>query len=595
MRVLVIVLVLALAALVGWSLAPGAKSEFGEPLRVGGVRVPDAEIRLWLVYGPGHERVEARKTRLLCAHASELIGAREASATPRPAWSSSSAEASSTNENFRAASPAVGAPAAQRAAAISRVRERCAVTDAELELEYGRAVDEFLVRNPGRGLEAELGRAHRSSTWFRDELRVQLEFDKLFFPEPPHEWPDETWDALADFLGDDATLTPRERHARVGMGGWQSLRANEPLRLDELRARVRAHLETTCRFRIAPEGLAPGLALTADFDGDDCADASVTIEELWEEVRDSVEPWETVEIRRWLATCHATRQQLESEGARVTEAERTRAAELLRERGTIAFGTSAAGTANARFPWPAMHAEYFVLSEIWRARTARERATQLAAADAPDEHVRRASWKHAGATVNVEVLLVPALDIPRNRWIEGGWSAARARATELLTRIAENERSWLARAAQRGTGRAVEPFVFWNRLLDEESGWWDPPDPRGGVLERAPRNHGRFYERTWGELRTLLGETEYTDWVHGDSLAERVFFELEPGEHVTGPWRCALGWCLVRVGARQPPARLLDAADPRDRLAIDDDEQCAAFAEYTRAARSRVTIEGLPD
>lgn len=588
MRVLVIVLVLAVAALVGWSLAPGPKSEFGAPLRVGGVRVPDAEIRLWLVYGPGHERVEARKTRLLCAHAMERIAEREASAT-RAAWMPDAEPRASDT------SPADGDRAARRDAALARVRARCAVTQTELELEYGRAVDEFLLRNPGRGLEAELGRAHRSSTWFRDELRVQLEFDKLFFPEPPLEWPDETWAALEDSLGDDAALTPRERHARIGAGGWLTLRAKIPSPLDELRARVRAHVAAQARFRMAPEGLAPGLALTADFDGDDCADATVTLDELWEEVQDSVEPWETGEIEQWLATCHATRQRLESGGARITANERARAAELLRERDNIVLGTTATGTANARFPWPAMHAEYFVLGEIWRARTAAARAREPATGEAAAERVRRASWKHSGGTVNVEILLVPALDIPRNRWIEGGWSMARARAAELLARIAENERAWKARSAKHGTGRAVEPFVFWNRLLDEESGWWDPPDPRGVELERVPRNHGRFYERTWDELRALLGETEYTDWVHGESTAERIFFELEPGERITGPWRCALGWCLVRVGARQPPVRPLDEADARDRRVLEDDEQCAAFAEYTREALARVTVEGLPD
>lgn len=594
MRVLVIVLVLAVAALIGWSLAPGETSEFGAPLRVGGVRVPDTEIRLWLVYGPGHERVEARKTRWLCAHTLERIAAREASAGPRRTNAlTTSANTANTlgDTRARANEPADGVSAAERAASLSRLRERCAVTEAELELEYGRAVDEFLVRNPGRGLEAELGRAHRSSTWFRDELRVQLEFDKLFFPEAPYEWPDETWAALAELFPDNVGLTPREQHARVGVGGWRTLRTSEPLRLDELRQRVRAQLETTCRFRTSPEGLSPGLALTADFDGDGCVDVSATVDELWREVRDTVEPWETVEIRRWLATCHATRQRLESEGAHVTPDERARAADFLRERGTILFETSPAGAANARFPWPQMHTEYFVLSEIFRAHARTQKAPAVVSAAS----VERASWKHAGGTVNVEVLLAPALDIPRNRWIEGGWNAAHARAEEWLARIDDNTRAWNARAKDGRAARAVEPFVFWNRLLDEESGWWDPPDPRGGVLARAPRNHGRFYERTWDELRALLGETDYTDWVHGESTAERVFFELEPGEHVTGPWRCALGWCLVRVGTRAPPARLLDAADPRDRAVIDDDEQCAAFAAYTREAQRRVRVEGLPD
>jgi len=579
MRVPVFLLVLALAALAGWFLAHDEPTTIGPRLEVAGERVPDDEVLRWLIHGPGHQRVETARLRWICEREIELQAERAARIAQRRALVNNPGAA-----RHLADTPDPARVAAEREA----LRVRTAATDDELEREYGLAVSAYLTRNPERHLEAELARAHRSSAWFRDQLRQELVFDKLFFPELPEDWPDETWSALENVQPSGQNLRRREYRAIQGGMGWRTMR--EPGaeqgrdRLRQLHAIVRQHVEASIRWWTPADGLPAGQVLAADFDDDDCADRTLSTSDLWSEVREAVEEWEVDEIRRWVATCHAVRARLARAGLAIDEEFRRRVLDA-------PVDDALAAELDQGFPWPAMQAEYAVLAAAFNEVSFVELSNDAPSVDLADSE-RRAAWKRGKGRVQVEILLVPALDIARHRWSREGWSRARQRAEQLAREIHDNEQRWNARShtGLRQAGDGVEPFVYWNRLLDEESGWWDPPEARDGPGTRTPRHHGRFVDVTWAELRKLLGENTYTDFVHGDSIAERVFFGLEQGR-VTGPYRCALGWCLVRVGARRAPEA--DFAEYAQSELLRHDALQSAFASFAAEARAAARIEGL--
>ncbi|MBK7878725.1 MAG: hypothetical protein IPJ77_23960 [Planctomycetes bacterium] len=465
------------------------------------------------------------------------------------------------------------------------------MSDEELELEYARAAEEFLRKNPGLELEAEIGRTYRRSDWFRAELRLGLVFDKLFFPSAPEEWPEETWEALehqelaARDLRDLSRRSVRELFAGRD---WRELRREDPDALSGLRDSVRRHLVRKASFETSIDGIAPGYALVAHGDEESCPDLVVKTAELWNEVEDSVEAWEITAARAWLATEAAVRARLVRDGARDLPDVRDRLVAELRVRADRNGIELDELSASERFPSPEAWVEYLALRESYRIAVVKDGLS----ADGPElaERIERSSWIHGGGRVHVEILLASAADIAHHRWLPGGFERAKAKADELARRIAANDAAWKARVPGRASNAGVEPFVFWNRLLDEESEWWDPPDPREGDNPRPPRHHGRFYGRTWSELRTLLSESDATDWSRGTAIATHVAFEQKPGT-IAGPFRCALGFVLVRLGARQAPEARLDPTRPDDSELLAEDELRERFDAYAMAAREAYGVD----
>lgn len=585
MRAAVFVLVLSAAALAGWFLLPHPVPRFGPPIVVDGKRITEEELQRWLVYGPCRAKLEARKTWFLIESERARLARRTAQVE---------LERRAVEHPFATDADRDQALGAARSAAYARLVEETTIGDEALELEYARAVEAFLRANPALNLEAEIGRTYRRSDWFRAELRLGLAFDTLFFPTAPAEWPEETWEALEHqelSMRDARDLSRRSVRELLAGRDWRELRREDPDALSAMRDAVRSHLARKAGFETSIEGLPVGAVLAAHGDDETCPDLFVRTSELWSEVEDSVEPWEIDAARVWLTTEAAVRAALVRDGARELESVHDRLVSDLRVR-TEQSGVELDELASAdRFPSSEAWVEYLALRESFQLSVAKEalpnEATELAL------RVARSSWIHGGGRVHVEILLASAADIAQHRWLPNGFERARAKAEELARRIAANDAAWKARRPGDATS-AVEPFVFWNRLLDEESEWWDPPDPRAGENPRPPRNHGRFYGRTWSELRTLLSESDATDWSRGPSITEHVAFTQTPGT-IAGPFRCALGYVLVRLGARQEPERKLDPTKPADRDALVDDELRELFVRYAREARRRFAPDVVVD
>lgn len=238
--------VLSLGAQATTPAAPvtGAEtSEFGAPLFVNGKRITDNEIKRHLIYGPCRWRMEMAKFSLIIddelAGRAKVAGDRAVEPQVSPI-AMKAAEAAVEKQTFgtpeekqkaydeayaKAHAEALARPEFQKAkndaAAAERRRldETLTPTDAELQAEIKRQFDEFRKRYPVLDLETEVTRKHRSMDWFKEDTRLTILFDHVFYPEDPADWPETTIEAVRADSGatllDDAvnSYQMRREHA----------------------------------------------------------------------------------------------------------------------------------------------------------------------------------------------------------------------------------------------------------------------------------------------------------------------------------------------------------------------------------------------
>lgn len=121
----------------------------------------------------------------------------------------------------------------------------------------------------------------------------------------------------------------------------------------------------------------------------------------------------------------------------------------------------------------------------------------------------------------------------------------------------------------------------YGQLLLEFSNY-PPRDPNNNFLQR---DRGRFAALTRADLRVLLGESDYTDFLQGYSIGDDAFFAGEIGA-VYGPVRGPLGWYFYRVERRDPPTVALDPENnPRQSYQLEDDLLSQRFLAFVHGLR----------
>jgi len=94
-------------------------------------------------------------------------------------------------------------------------------------------------------------------------------------------------------------------------------------------------------------------------------------------------------------------------------------------------------------------------------------------------------------------------------------------------------------------------------------------------------NKGRFGPLNRNELIQRFGESEYTMFLDGSSVADYAFFHQEPGT-IDGPFRGQFGYYLTRVKGRVPPTKKLSLQDDGQRKLIVQDYVQMRFNEYAQ-------------
>lgn len=106
--------------------------------------------------------------------------------------------------------------------------------------------------------------------------------------------------------------------------------------------------------------------------------------------------------------------------------------------------------------------------------------------------------------------------------------------------------------------------------------------PGSDVLQR---DRGRFESLTRADLRSLLGESDYTDFLQGYSVGDDIFFRAEI-DAVYGPVRGPLGWYLYKVSRREEPTTVLDPVNnPRHAFQLEDDLLTQRFLAFVDGLR----------
>ena len=538
--------------LTGCSCAKKDRSEFGEPLFVNGRRVTDDEIKLALIYGPCRPKLDLSKVDL----AIEIELLRQS-------------EGKSDGE-------------------IAALRERHQVGDAEFEAEYKYQLDDFKKTFPTLDIDAEVCRAFRTVDSYREQLRQTMRFDSVFLPNNPADWPPTTTAAIrsdksgGELMIPDAFESYRNRTQAAAINHTDVPR-EDPLLMTFLREMVRNAMFERTTFMTHPELKDPKLAFWVDSNADGKPEIALTIDELWNKVRNTVTENEIAEAKQWYLTSLAVHDQLGKDHALLSDAEARATLDKLssdsRENGSTLEQDA---TRTWFFPSVEAFAEYSVMREGYRRMIApkMEPAADGSLSPALREHFDRANRVMGLGMIDCEVLLVSAMDIGHFRWKKDGWTEAHKKAQRLREEY----------------DRARSPET-WTRLMNEHCDYWDPPPPEshdGKVQKQSDigyKKKGRFGPRYRNDLIAYVGETPYNEWVTGECITDHMFFDQAEGT-VDGPFRGPLGWYLTRVIKRTPPSRPLNLEDPHHMQLLRDDYLRWSFDEYTKHAVARAKILG---
>jgi hypothetical protein len=574
----------SLPLLLGLALLPCASSKpqsstFGPPLFVNGKRVSDDDIKLALIYGPCRLELEMAKIGV-------IIEAEIAHQTNDRA----EAEVAQQEKLVPFKSPEVRA--LTKKSALERIstllHEKYLITDEEFDAEYQYTIDDFRKSFPTLDLNAEICRAYRSVDWYREQLRQQMYFERVFLPPNPEDWPADSLEAIradptgGELLIPDAKQSYKARLEAAAKNGG-NLPREDPLRMTYLRQIVRDTMLAAAVFKMHADGIDARLALWADADGDGKPELALTIDNLWDRVTATVTDTEIDAAKQWFVTSRATRDRLAKEGALLSEKEAREAiADLASSLAGNSWDLDQVATKTYFFPSVEQYCEYYVMRESFRKLIAPklESGPDGALPQSLQDYYERANRSLGLGMVDSEVLLVSAFDIPRFRWKKDGWPRAQAKARKL-----------------RAQYDASPDASCWSKLLDENSEYWDPPPPeynpsrQGGSSDIVRKKNGRFGPHYHSPLLTCLDETAYTEWVTGDCITDRIFFD-QPEGTVAGPFKGPLGWYLTRVNKRTPPSRPLKLSEPQHMQALRDDYLRWAFIQYSKEAVAQADIRG---
>lgn len=249
----------------------------------------------------------------------------------------------------------------------SLLHEKLDVSDAEVEKEFDATIAEFKVRYPVLDVPAEISRAYRTVDWYRKDLRTMLYFDRVFLPPNPEEWPIVTREAVradsGDILVEDAKQSYESRRKVVEKTGGP-LPKEDVIYTNMMRQIVRDAVYGLVDFKTAGDGIAPDLVLWADTNGDGKPELTITIDEMWSKVSDTVLAQEIADAKQWFVTSMATADRLQADGHLLSPQDCAKAfAGMVKQYGGQAFNLEQMATKTLYFPSLETYRQYYGLME----------------------------------------------------------------------------------------------------------------------------------------------------------------------------------------------------------------------------------------
>jgi hypothetical protein len=580
------------------------KSSFGEPLVVNGKRVTDNQIKLYLIYGPGRPIFEIARTSVVIDDE----------------FHRRAAEAAEAEIRRRETEKPFGSPETRRAAAeaeekiqLQQLHEKYAVSDAEIDKEKQRMVNDFLKNYPALDLQTETNRTFRNDDWYTKQLRQTLLFEKVFLPNDPADWPAVTTEAVREDSGeiliDDARESYKNRKEAAEKNGTD-LQADDPLYMQMMRDIVRMAIYKLIEFRTPGNGMPnDSIALWADTNGDGKPDRTFTTDELWGEIKDTISQTEIDEAKQWFVTSIATHDRLEKEGFLLSPED---CSKLVKAKSSefedSIYNLESLATTTYMFPSLESYIEYYCMLEGFTKLSEPKLAPGPAGEMSPAlrEYFERANRSMGLGQVDVEVMLIGAFDIGKFAWKPDGWNWAKKQSAALYKQIQDNlkeyneQRAKILEAKAKGTEykpekEVLEPYRFWTQLMDDHCEFWDPPapeEPGKRMSMVGMKMKGRFGPHFRNDLVSYIGETYFTEWTTGNSITDYVFYEQAEGT-VAGPFKGPQGYYITRVLRRTPPTRGLNLSEPKHLELLRDDWLRFHFVKYAREAVEKAEVQGF--
>lgn len=570
--------------------AAASGSEFGDPVSVNGVRISDMAIKRYLVYGIGRNALDARKLQILMDHERKL-------------------RRSEVRENILDEMPDLG-----DAELETEIDKRMKAFDYDSTIVDRRLEKEkasFMERYPTLDYGTELRRAYKSGDWYRDQVRQTTEFDQLFFPEHPDDWPALSIEAIhqgspqVDLVAD--YQREYERRLAVSVETGDPIVPEQEMMMQLMRDFVMGALWSLADVRTGSQGLEEELAMVID--GGDWR-AEIRTEDVFDEMRASFAEQDIEDAKLALALMEAARQQMETAGGLIPIEEFRATVKGQRDSMKQSmFNFDFIALQGHGFPSSEAYEEHYHLVESYKKMKAK--ALELSADEvlSPElqAHMPIANGIMGLKRAHADTLLVSAFDFPSYSWKDNGWEQAYERATGLRAQIDAHLAKLAAQTeAQKKAKESGEKFTpesqllgfnpWWSDFLKENSDYWDPPLPAVGKTPPSfgLKNYGAFQDKpmTRNDMKSALGESEYEHFLSNSAIVDTMFFEMEPG-NVAGPFRGPKGYYIIYLKSATPPQTPLNIRQENHLAMLREDWARKSFQRYAHDALMSSDLSGL--
>jgi hypothetical protein len=574
-------------------------SVLGEPLIVNGHRITDMEIKRFLCYGKGYNALDSRRLGVLIKQERELRQYESRNSIAAERYAGASFESLTVE---------------QQAEVDVAVASALAYMEYD-EAEYSRRIElhlvQFTERYPSLDLDTETRRAYESVAWYDDQVRQTLEFETMFFPGHPDNWPEITLEAIHQGSPNFDLVADYAQHYQWRLEAAEE--AGEPIKREEemmmslLRDYVMTALASLVEIKTQTDGLPAEALMTIEGGG---FSETLKTEEVFQEMKHVFSPHDVYEAKLFLALEYVVKKKLIEAGALKDRAEflaeiRQMQADL---EGSM-FNWDFLALDGHQFPSVVAYNEHAYLVESYKTLIASQ-ITRTENNTLPPElqaYLPRANVIMGLGRAQADVLLVSAFDFPRYEWKEDGWAHAEKAGNAVRREIDDyidyfNGQANEKQSALEEGRNYVEPEdlisfeEFWSNLLDLKSEYWDPPLPVSGKMPPAMglKNKGRFTGEptTRNDFRRFVGESPYTEYLHDLSVTDKIFFEMEPGTF-DGPYKGAQGYYIVYLKQRLAPTNPIDPFEDRHFSMLTDDFARTSFQAYAHQALEEAEVSGL--
>jgi hypothetical protein len=581
------------------SLQAPSDSILGKPLIVDGHRITDMEVKRFLCYGRGYNALDSRRLGVLIRQERELrqYESRNSIAAERHAGAS-----------FESLT------AEQQAEVDVAVASALAYMEYD-EVEYTRRIevhrDKFTERYPSLDLDTETRRAYESVAWYNDQVRQTLEFETMFFPGHPDDWPEITREAIHQGSPNFDLIADYAQHYQWRLEAAEE--AGEPIKREEemmmslLRDYVMKALASLVEIKTQTDGLPAEALMTIEGGG---FSETLKTEDVFQEMQHVFSPADVYDAKMFLALEYVAKKKLIEAGAlRDREEFLAEIRQMQADLEGSMFNWDFLALDGHQFPSIVAYNEHAYLVESYKTLIASQitRTENNNLTPELQAHLPRANVIMGLGRARADVLLISAFDFPRYQWKSDGWAgsdetsgAVRQEIDDYIDYIIEQANEKQSALEEGRNYVKPEDLVgfdqFWSNLLDLKSEYWDPPLPVSGKMPPAMglKNKGRFTGEatTRNDFRRFVGESPYSEYLHDLSVTDQIFFEMEPGT-VGGPYKGTRGYYIVYLKERLAPTNPIDPFTDRHFNMLTDDFARTSFQAFAHQALEEAEVSGL--